>query len=104
MRARTLTYFCLPTVPAVLLATFPHGVERRVCYGGERGSVWSVGLNVCYPCASFMSCTRSYMLIFGSISGAVLGSEVVRDVPTVRMEEGLYMTMSLQMSMTGDSE
>jgi len=28
---------------------FPPRVERRVCCGGERGSVWSVGLNVCCP-------------------------------------------------------
>jgi hypothetical protein len=95
VRARTLTYFRLPTVPAVLLATFPHGVERRVCYGGERGSVWSVGLNVCCPCVSFISCTRSYMsLIFSSIVGGVLGLEVVHDVPTVRMEEG-YISQCL---------
>lgn len=89
MRTRTLTYFRLPTVPAALLATFPLGVERRVCCGGERRSVWSVGLNVCCPCVSFMSCTRSYMsLIISSISGAVLGFEGVHDVPTVRIEEG----------------
>jgi hypothetical protein len=85
VRTRTLTYFRLSTVPAVLLATFPLGVERRGCYGGERGSVWSVGLNVCRPCISFMSFTRSYM-IFGFISGGVLGLEGVHDVPTVRME------------------
>jgi hypothetical protein len=55
VRTRTLTYFRLPTVPAALLATFPPGVERRACCGGERGSVWSVGLNVCCSCVSFMS-------------------------------------------------
>ena len=37
----------------------------------------------------FMSCSRSYMsLVFGSISGVVLGLEGIYDVPTVRMEEG----------------
>jgi hypothetical protein len=78
VRTRTLTYFRLPTVPAALLATFPLGVERRVCCGGERESVWSVGLNVCRPCVSFMTCTRLYRsLIFSSISGAVFGFEGV---------------------------
>jgi hypothetical protein len=51
---RTLACFSLPTVPTVLLATFPLGVERRVCCGGERGSVWSVSWNVCCPCVSFL--------------------------------------------------
>jgi hypothetical protein len=91
VRTRTLTYFRLPTVPAVLLATFPLGVERRVCCGSERGSVWSVGWSVCCPCVSFMSCRRPCMsLMFSSISGAVLGLERVHDVPTVRMKRVVY--------------
>jgi hypothetical protein len=82
VRTRTLTYFRLPTVPAVLLATFPLGVERRVCCGGERGSVWSVGLNVCS--LAFPSCRLLVRTFRCSISGVVLGLEGVHNVPNLQ--------------------
>jgi len=82
VRTRTLTYFRLPTVPAALLATFPLGVERRECCGGERGLVGFVGLNVCCPCVSFMSCTHPYMSgcsWIGRSSQCTYGTRVIYD-------------------------
>jgi hypothetical protein len=103
VRTRTLTYFRLPTVPAVLLATFPLGVERRVCCGGERGSVWSVGLNVCslaFPsCRLLVRTFRWYLVLF---QGLFLGwKEFTMYLNYSTYGGGLYMPVPLRMSTMG---
>lgn len=61
--------------PPVLLfpprhAILPCGVERRVCCGGERGPMWSVGLDARCTCVFLLSRLRPFVsLRWGSSFG-----------------------------------